>query len=100
MLLSDSETSELMTLLSAKYVVDCFGGTGTIITAPLDGKAVCAIVEHEGRMYFFVDVEKPMAYRHARQMIREWQAAKLDAPVDLVPSTPEPQGPCLLSRVS
>lgn len=104
--LSDSNTAELMSVLSSKYVLDVCEGTGTIITAPLTGKAVCAIVEHDGRTYFVVDLEKPLAYRHARQMIREWRAAQYgtvlvgDEPIDLVPVMPEPEGPCLLSHVS
>lgn len=107
-LLSEHDVSELVSVLSASYVVDACGGTVRIITAPLPDKAVCVIRDGgDGLVYMVVDVEKPLAYRHARQMLREWRSGYVEpvvtdnGAIELVPlsRTPEPDGPCTLILV-
>lgn len=104
--LSDLDASELMTVLSSNYVIDACGGAVRFITETLPGKAVCAIREQGGVLYIVVDLEKPLAHRHARQMIREWRASFAGSvvmdnePIVLEPLTPEPVGPSVLNLVS
>jgi hypothetical protein len=104
--LTDRDASGLMSILSCRHAVDLGEGVGRLLTGPLPGKAVCAIQEVDGLLYFIVDLEKPLAHRHARQMIREWRAGFAatvvvgDEPIDLVPVTPEPEGVCSFSYVS
>lgn len=100
-LLTEREITEIVAVLSTTYVVDICGGSTRIISAQLPGKAVCAAKRADDRLFIVVDLEKPLAHRHARQMLREWRDGFYEPVVDrttgtveLVPlsPTPEPDG--------
>lgn len=96
---------EVMGVLSARYAIDLCGGHVRLITAPLPGKAVCAIQWHQGVLCVLVDVEKPDAHSHAREMLRQWHGSASVPPLNevaLTPVTDQPGGdsPVSLSLVS
>jgi hypothetical protein len=103
--LNDEAVHEVMSVLSARYAIDLCDANIRLITAPLGGKAVCAVQWHQGVLCVVVDVEKPMAHSHAREMLRQWQGL-VEAPplneVSLAPVRPEPEDdtPVRLSLVS
>lgn len=88
--LSAAEMHELTTVLSSSYEMDLCGGAVRLITTELPGDAVSVLVRQSTpsdparshRMVLIIDLEKPLAHRHARQMISEWRAGFLEPHVE------------------
>lgn len=105
-LLSGREINQIVSALSATYVIDIGDGAATLLSGALPGKAVCAIQRVDDHLFFIIDLEKPLAHRHARQMIKQWRDGYYEpmvnavGAIELIPldPTPEPGSrPCALS---
>lgn len=96
-LLSGREISQIVSALSATYVIDIADGAATLLSGSLPGKAVSAIQRVDDHLFFVIDLEKPLAHRHARQMIRQWRDGYYEpmvnavGTIELVPLEPTPE---------
>lgn len=62
---------ELPLALRHRTSIVLAGGRVTILGRPLAGCAVCCMTVIDDDLWIIVDLEKPLARRHARAMLRE-----------------------------
>ena len=66
---------DLLSFLSGEYVIELCGGKVWLYCTSLPVDTVSAACSTgDGVLHVFVDLDKPGAYAHARQMLREWLA--------------------------
>lgn len=72
----DQETGrDLLSFLSGEYTVELCGGKAWLYCTQLPGDSVSAAIQgDDGVIHVFLDLDKPLAYAHARQMLRQWLA--------------------------
>ena len=73
-LITGADLDELLSALCGLYLLEVAAGRIRIITRPLPGPAVSSILPcvGDGILRVVFDPEKPNAYAHTRQMLREW----------------------------
>lgn len=94
--MSNEAVEAMQAALCGTYSLDINNGEARIVCAPLPGRALCAAAKApDGVTWFVVDLDKPMAARHAWAMLREVRTEIFHEAV------PEPvRGPCPLRLVS
>jgi len=71
---SDGVSELLATLGVREYILPMPSGNATLVCTQLPGDCVSAAVrdEEDGHLYVLLDMHKPFAHAHARQMLHEW----------------------------
>jgi hypothetical protein len=70
----DHETGrDLLSFLSGEYTVELCGGKAWLYCTQLPADTASAAVQcGDGVLHVFLDLDKPGAYAHAREMLRTW----------------------------
>jgi hypothetical protein len=74
--ISSEDGQDLLAFLNSEYVVSLCDGRAWLYCTCLPGDTVSAAAQtHDGLLHLFVDLNKPQANRHAREMMRTWLGA-------------------------
>ena len=68
---ADPENS-LLAALTGQYTMTLCGGRAELHCDSLPGDTVSAAARVDGVLHVFIDLDKPSAAKHARQMLLEW----------------------------
>lgn len=82
--ISPESGRDLLSFLSGQYVVELCDGAVQVHCTDLSADCVSAAVEKDDVLHVFVDLKKPAAALHARQMLREWLGMEFTVPVEPV----------------
>lgn len=69
---------DLVSFLSGEYVVSLCAGKAWLYCTCLPADTVSAATQTpDGLLHLFIDLSKPDAHRHAREMVRQWLGVDL-----------------------